>query len=281
MKRKQKIGIAVAVIVLAIAFFYTGSFKLPFAITGTNTLSLSQANLQSSNPFLSGKVWLLTFSAGGLGQSYYGKFSPSDVQSATSDQSTTTNDFTINVEYADQIWNYPIQQTSLNKPIYDISLVTWIYDPFFNPCTVNEAKSRGLSNVLWVTKPSISLTCYGIGYNSQSPVGDIQNPTLSSSYTITITTPSGSASKTLDINSGSSQGVVGNYAYASWLGNLGSGLTHPSQSAYKTAYVNGNWRVISSSNYANYISLVNQVPPSSTASLEAWITRLDNSVGNA
>lgn len=281
--KKKTIVLLITFLIAGLLFFQiqfnflNNLFNIPYAISGTSTLSLSQANLQSSNPFLSGKVWLLTFSAGGLGQSYFGKFSPSDVQSATSDQSTTTNDFTINVEYADQIWNYPIQQTSLNKPIYDIQYQKWTC---ILPTSESGAKSKtGFSSILWYGTDG--LTCWAVGYNLQSPVGNIQNPTLSSSYTITITTPSGSASKTLNINSGSSQGAVGNYAYASWLGNLGSGLTHPSQSAYKTAYVNGVWRVISSSSYNNYVSQINAVPPSSGSYRDAWVTQLQNAVINA
>ena len=237
--------------------------------------------MQSSNPYLSGKVWLLTFSSGGLGQSYFGKFSPSDVQSATSDSSTTTNDFTIDVDYADQVWNYPILQTTANKPIYDITSIKWTYIPYINSCTSSEANKRGLSNIIWIRKSSPGITCYALGYNSQNPVGNIQNPTLTSSYTITVATPSGSASNTINVNSGSTQGTIGNYAYASWLGNLGSGISHPSQSPYKTAYVNGNWRVISSSNYNNYISLVNQVPPSDEPGIEFLISQIKNAVNNA
>lgn len=285
MKKKNR-SIIVGVILVATILILLSSFrafKLPFAITGSNTLSLSQVSLQSNNPYLNGQAWLLTFTEGGLGQHYTGTFSPTDVQSATSDSSTTTKSFTISVDYADQVWNYPIQQTSMNKPIYDVQIIKWTYIPLFDPCTISEAQSRGLSTVLYVVHPlGVFNSCTGIGYNVQSPVGNIQNPTLSSSYTITLSTPDQTASKTIDINSGSGQGSIGNYAYASWLGNLGSGMTFPSQSAYKTAYVNGFWRVISSSAYNNYISQINSVPPdSSQSAIDVWTSNLLSSINNA
>src|SRR3990167_5552591 len=139
MRQKQKkliLGIAVLLAVAVLILSQTG-FDLPFAISGTNTLSLTQAQLQSSNSFLSGKVWLLTFSSGGLGQRYTGTFSPDKVQSTTSDQTTTTKDFSIDVEYSDQTCNYAIQQTSLNKPIYDIYEITWTTVPFTAPCSID------------------------------------------------------------------------------------------------------------------------------------------------
>lgn len=266
-------------ILVGVILFQSGIF--PFSIVGTSTLSLTQAQLQSNNPYLDGKTWLLTFTSGGLGQRYYGTFTPQDVQDYTSDGSTTTKTFSIDVNYDDQVWNYPIIQTSYNKPIYDIKVVKWTYVPFIDPCSSEEAKSRGLSNVLWYVKPSLSVTCYGIGYNTQSPIGNIGNPTLTSSYEIKVSTPDGTATKTIDINSGSTQGSIGDFAYAIWQGNLGSGVEFPSQSAYKTAYVNGYWRTIRSSYYNTYLNLVSQTPPSTTSSLEQWIDNLKSSVINA
>ena len=283
MRQKQKkliFGIVVLIAVAVLILSQTG-FKFPFVISGTNTLSLTQANLQSSNSYLNGKAWLLTFSSGGLGQKYTGTFSPSEVQGATSDQSTTTKDFTLDVQYSDQTCNYAIQQSSINKPIYDISSITWTYVPITSPCSIAEAQERGLSNVLYATKPSLSITCYGIGYNTQSPVGNLQNPNLESEFTINLNAGGQTASKTINTLSGTTQGQLGNFAYVSWAGNLVSGQSCPSQSSYKSAYINGNWKTISSSAYNNYISQINTVPPSTTDSLNVWISNLKNSVTQA
>src|SRR3990167_6029266 len=194
MKRKNRnifVGILLAVIILSILFL-TGNLP-SLVITGANTLSLSQANLQSSNPFLSGKVWLLTFASGGLGQSYFGTFFPSDVQSVTSDSSTTTKEFSVDVTYSDQVCQYSIISPS-RTPVYnDLERKTWIC--LLAP-SLEDAKSKsGFSNVLYygVTQ----LTCFAYGYNVKSPVGYLDSPDLDISYDIKITTPSGTATKTI------------------------------------------------------------------------------------
>ena len=283
MRQKQKkliFGIGLALFLGVLILSQTG-FDFPLAISGTNTLSLSQAQLQSSNSFLNGKAWLLTFSSGGLGQRYTGTFSPSDVQSSTSDSSTTTKPFTIDVEYSDQTCNYAIQQTSLNKPIYDIIYKTWTYVPLIDSCNFDEAKSRGIATPIWTIKPT-GITCYGIGYNSQSPVGNLQNPNLESEFTISINADGKTATKTINTLSGSTQGAVGDFAYASWLGNLVSGQSCPSQSPYKSAYVGGTWKVIDSNAYNTYKSRVESVPPTSSGdTLRIWINNLMSSVSNA
>src|SRR3990167_6478411 len=281
MRQKQKkliLGIAVLLAVAVLILSQTG-FDLPFAISGTNTLSLTQAQLQSNNNFLSGKVWLLTFSSGGLGQKYTGTFSPSDVQSTTSDSSTTTKDFTLDVQYSDQTCNYAIQQTSLNKPIYDIQEITWTSIPFTAPCNFDEAHEKGLTIVLY-TKGFL-LTCHALGYNTQSPVGNLQNPNLESEFTININAGGKTASKTINTLSESTQGAIGDFAYASWGGNLVSGQSCPSQSTYKSAYVNGNWKTISSSAYANYISQINAIPPTSESAWNIYVSNLKNAVAQS
>ncbi|MBU0893866.1 MAG: tripartite tricarboxylate transporter TctB family protein, partial [Nanoarchaeota archaeon] len=276
---KKTIVIGISIFVILIGFLAIAGLSNTLSISGVNTLSISQAQLQSSNSYLSGKAWLLTFSSGGLGQHYTGTFSPSDVQSATSDSTTTTKPFTINVDYSDQTCNYAIQQTSLNKPIYDVQEITWTSVPFVAPCNPTEAKEKGLSTVLYTQ--GFLLTCHAIGYNTQSPIGNLQNPNLESEFTISINAEGNTATKTINTLSRTTQGQIGNFAYASWLGNLVSGQSCPTQSSYKSAYVNGNWKTISSSAYNDYLSQINTIPPTSESAWNIWVSSLKNSVAQA
>ena len=258
MQKKKKNIIIGIVIVVALFFLIQSNFNLPFAI-GSSTLSLSNVDLKSSSSFFSGKAWLLTFTSGGLGQSYFGTFSPSTIQSYTSGSDTTTKTFTLDVDYQPTTCNYNIVSTGSNKPIYDIYEIKWTYIPFIDSCDVGEANSRGMSNTLWVGKGFISFKCFAIGYNSQSPIGSIENPNSGVIYTISLSVEGGpSATKTIDTLSGSTGGYVGDFAYAQWLGNLDTGKSCTSQAPYKTAYVNGIWRIIDSQNYQNYLSKVNE-----------------------
>lgn len=278
------VTIIVIVSIVALIFLAANGFNFKsLSISGTNTISLSQASLQSSNPFFSGKVWLLTFSSGGLGQRYTGTFSPNQIQSATPDSSTTTKDFTIDVQYSDQTCNYAIQQTSQNLPIYDLQIET--FSAVTHPlCTLNNAyENTGLTNIFSYGKRSFSTQCYAIGYNTQSPVGNLQNPNLESQFTINLNAGGSVASKTINTLSGTTQGAIGDFAYASWSGNLVSGQSCPSQSPYKAVYVNGIWRTTSSSDYNSYISLFNQIYSigDSASEQENWYVGMSNAISKA
>lgn len=251
-KKKKKniiIGI-VLILIFGIILSSQGFLNLPFA-TGSSILSLSQVDLQSYNNYLNGKVWLLTFVSGGLGQSYYGFFDNTKIQDGSS---YAQKDFSIDIDYSDTTCNYAIYNSASNIPIYDIQKVEWTYIPYVNPCTQSEASERGLSNVLIYGKYTNSVTCFAIGYNSKSLVGNIQNPNVGSQFTVTLDVGGNTASKTFDTLSGTRQGNIGDFAYGIWQGNLVSGQSCPSQSTYKTAYVNGIWRVIDNQNYQRYIS---------------------------
>lgn len=281
---KKKIGIKVAVIISIIVFiaFALSGFKLPLAISGTNTLSLSQASLQSSNSYLNGKVWLLTFAAGGLGQSYYGSFSPNDIQSATTDQSTSTNDFSIKVDYEDTICSYPIQNTGYQTPIYDIKKVVWNWVPFTDPCSTSEAQSRGLSNVIKVMGPTsiyqILPQCIAIGYSTQSAVGYLSSPNKGTEYTINLNVAGKTASKTINTLSGSNQGQIGDYAYAVWQGNLDSGISCQDKDPYTPINVNGVWRITKSTDYNNYLNYWNQRSSITEGNIDTWLSNMQNAI---
>lgn len=284
MNKKQKTAywiIGSVILLLALVYFSNGGF---LAVTGSNSLSLTQASLQSSNPYLSGKVWLLTFSAGGLGQSYYGTITPSQVDAFTSDSSTTTKNLQINVDYADTECLYPIQSGGLLKPIYDIELKEYYCTGLFlDDATVKS--STGLQNLLYKGKYGASFTCFGIGYNTLSQVGNFGQTNIKSSYTINLNVNGQTASKTINTLDGSTQGSIGNYAYASWAGNLVSGQSCPqtTDTLYRPAYINGQWRLINKQNYEAYVSTINQniaglIDQGDKTGITNWVNDLKNKI---
>ena len=282
MTKKQKNRIAIGIILLLIVGVFlvsSGTLKLPLAITGTSTLSLTQANLQSSNPFLDGKVWLLTFRAGSLAQRYFGTFSPSVIQSATSDSTTTTRDFSVEVNYDDQQCSYSITGTTSRKPIYDIeSIKTW--SCFFPPDEQKAREKSGLSNILFFGK-YLGLECFAIGYNTRSLVGNLNSPDIESEFEITINAAGQTASKRINTLSGTTQGSIGNFAYAVWQGNLVSGKSCPDKDPFVPIYVNGNWRIGNTDAYNEYRSLVSISPSPNRDEQDIWMSNLRNSITRA
>lgn len=276
-KRNRNRNIAIVIIlIVALILVQSQTNIFPLSISGTSTLSLQQAQLQSSNPFLDGKVWLLTFRAGGLGQSYFGSFSPSAVQSATSDSSTTTKTFTIEVEYKDQQCSYPITSTSSNKPLYEMQRGTWSCLTF--PSQQRAQEKTGISNVLWFGKYPSSVTCFGIGYNQKSPVGNINSPDIESEFEITVNAGGNIDRRTINTLSGSTQGSIGDASYAVWQGNLVSGKSCPDKDPFVPIYVNGIWRMGDSNSYSDYRSLISIGPPSDRSSQDIWFNGVINSV---
>ncbi len=282
MKKKQKNILIVSIIVLSILILgILGSTgKLPFAVSGSNTLSISQASLTSSNPYLNGKVWILTFSAGGLGQSYSGTITPSDIDSKTSDSTTTTKNLNINVVYENTECQYPIQSAGLLKPIYDI--IYKEYSCFFSPSESSAKKDSGLTNILYFGKYS-GLTCFVFGYNTQSIVGNLGQTNVNAPFTINLEVDGKNAIKRIDTLTGSNQGAIGDYAYAIWGGNLVSGVSCPqtTNNLYVPIYVNGNWRLGSKQSYDTYVSLINNAPTTSKDSNTILYNNLKKAISNA
>ena len=275
MNKKQKnIGIIVLILIgiLAVAFFGNGG-KLPFAVSGTSALSLSNVDLQSNNAFLNGQAWLLTFSAGGLGQSYYGTFSPSQIKD--SDGTQATNPFTISVDYADETCQYPISNTGSYTPIYkNLQYKSW-YCLYPSSNIQDYITSSGFGSVILYGGQSWSpFTCFAVGTSTQDQLGEFSQTNVNQPYTISLNVNGQTATKTIDPLQGSGQGALGTFAYASWNGNLVSGAGCPNSADYQPAYVNGNWIVVKKQNYQDYLSVLNNYPTGNPTSqtIQAWVT---------
>lgn len=276
------IGMISLIAILAFIFFIAPSLNINFLdIAGVNTLSLSQANFQSNNPLLNGQVWILTFTEGSLAQHYFGTFSPSDISSLTGGTTTTTQPFSIGVDFQSETCNYPIQSASYSTPIYEDLQIQQFSCPNTQQLpTVQQGKqSTGLATVLYAVRtPDSPTNCYAIGYNVYSPVGSINTPSVDSNYQITITTPTGSAVKSIDTSTGSGQGAIGDFAYAAWNGNLVSGQSCPGTSNYVPIYKSSSWILGSQNAYNNYISLINSPQVSSSASLSTWLSQVKTAI---
>lgn len=252
------LGIILVLLSVGAVLYFSGNLPVQ-SITGFSTLSLQQAELRSSSPYFSGKAWILTVRQGGLGQTAEGTFSPSDIQSKTTDEATTKKDFTVNVDYADQQCVYPIQKAGQFEPIKKWNTQTWTYIPFKDPCDLNEASARGVNNIRYVVKPSGSLTCYAVYWTEKSEMGIYGNTDLRAKMTVNIEAGDRSGSKELDTE-GSTQGAISDFAYVIWQGNLDTGksCSYTTDMPYKPAYKNGRWTNVDKQKYDLYVAKYNE-----------------------
>src|SRR3990167_3526454 len=267
MKSKSSIVLFTLVFIIIIGLisaYFILKPEIPQTITGSSTLSISEANLESNGPYLTGKQWILTFTQGRLGQTYFGDFQPREIEQKTPDGSRPTHDFTITVNYDKQQCVYPIGQTNLHKPVYELDYTSWTYVPLIDPCNEAEATSRGYG--LDKTKLDDGFTfptvqgafppkCYQVYWKEKSPIGSFGNTDLRARMNINVEAEEKSGSISLDTE-GSTKGPISDFAYAVWQGNLVSGQTcsYTTDNPFKTAYVGGRWRVISENKYSTYLN---------------------------
>jgi len=250
------IGILIGLIVIISSILaLTGNLNF-LSIIGSSTLSLSKVDLKSSFSQLNGQAWMLTFSAGGLGQSYYGSF---DAEEIEDEGTTATKGFTINVEYGEQTCNYDITSSNTKMPIYDdLKMATWFCLGTISEEDATEQfeKKYGSGYVTYWGRDSIldgSINnCWVVGSPTYSTVGSFESPDLDNEYTITLNIDGNKVSKTINSLSGSSQGKIGDYAYAVWNGNLVSGASCPDKDPYLPIYSGGKWIVGDADYYDDY-----------------------------
>lgn len=258
MQKKQQIYLIASILsILLIAgiMFYLynhGSFSF-LSISGASTLSLQKVDLQSNFAPLNGKAWLLTFTSGKLGQSYYGSFDSDEVVDG---ESTATKDFSISVEYEDQSCSYDIVQSSssVNLPIYnELKMITW---NCLSIPSLSDAQSKfGSGKILSYGKDSSFVginSCYAVGSATQSPIGVFSSPDVEAEYTVSIDVGGKIATKKLSTSSGSNKGMLGDFAYVVDNGGLVSGQSCPDKDPYIAYYYNGRWYIGNSEDYKDY-----------------------------
>ena len=228
------------------------------SVFGSSTLSLDKVTLKSNFAQLNGEAWMLTFRAGGLGQSYYGSFDADEVED---DEKTATNDFSIDVEYEDQICNYDLAKSGSSKPIYNDLKMKTFFCVTQGGLSDEVDKISGFVLASGIDSPFSHPTspCWIVYSPTQSTVGFFGSPDLESEYTITIDVDGDEVSKTINSLSSSSQGMIGDYAYAVWQGNLVSGKSCPDKDPYIGYYYNGKWRIGDSEDYDDYKGYLSDV----------------------
>ena len=266
-KTQRNIIIGVIIILIILILIANGNIKLLLAVTGANTLSLSQASLTSSNPYLSGKAWLLTFNVGGLGQSYNGTITPSDIESKTSGDLRTTKTLKITVDNFNQQCIYPIQNAGQTKAIYDLQYKTWTCA--FVPSETDAKSKSGLGILLYYGKYGIpdAFTCFSVGYNNAYQTAILGQVNVQSKYRVNLDVDGNIAYRDFDTLTGSTQGSIGNYAYGVWdfSGVTGQSCPYSLQNPYIPIDKNGKWILVNKQAYDNYVSnLNNPSSPDST-----------------
>ena len=261
-RSKKIIGIIAAVFMLLIVAG-TGIFLfVEESGFGASTLSLSEADLRSDIEFFNGKAFILTFTQGRLGQYYEGVFSPDDISDKLKGDTKTGNGFKLTVEYEDQNCIYRIKKDENTPRIQTVDVIEWeetsIYSTFRDCEEQAPGKAEGKEIVRagiyesWL--PWSDDICYAVVKTTGHPVGFLENPDLQVKSVLSLDIDD-EAKETLNIDSlDKTQGYLGDIAYGVWQGNLNTGLQCDSQSPYLAAYVDGKWRVISSSKYVEYKS---------------------------
>jgi len=257
MAKKNKVIIPLIILILIIsvaAFFAVRTQTTGF---GTSLLSLTQANLDSSNPYLSGQAWVYTFRQGGLAQHAYGTVTPSNVESITHDEKPEKN-FRIDTYYENQECVYPISVNYDEPKVYKLAVCEWT--GVTTAWTPESYFREKLKEKCGSSKPfgiygqySFSTTCFSTYIAEESTVGYFGNTDIRTQMRIDVKAGDETSSISLD-SEGSTQGKVGNFAYAIWQGNLDTGKSckYTTDMPFKPIYVSGYWRTASKALYEEY-----------------------------
>ena len=264
MKKKKKYTILFILLLLVIFVGGFFLFERGTGISGTSVLSLSQVDLESSYSNLDGKVWVYTFTQGGLGQQAKFTVSPDKASQEHSGKESPENQFTFSVNYDKQQCEYPTKIHSYSTSyhdgqIYDVKLVE--YGRAFSCDTSTsklEQECAGWTPLLFYSDSGFKTGCNVIcGLRRTGQVGRLENPQINSEFTITVSSDTrGDDGKTSYSTSFSTtkntKGEVGEHTYIIWNGNLNTGKQCKDQNPYLPIYRNGKWQLVSSNAYDDY-----------------------------
>ena len=251
----KKIIFSILGVILLVGVLFAVSYFVPAireTVYGSSLMSLQQVELQSSSSYFSGKSWVYTFRAGGLGQNAYGY-----VSTAVADQMNTgverpKENLRIDTAY-DQSCNYKIRQSS-KTPVYEFSLKSWT--DYVGGCDSADITAK-CPNSIGYWKPSLSTTCYCIDKKQIiNNIGYIDNPEVRTKIDITVTVK-GIIDKLSMDTSKSIQGAVGSNVYAVWQGNLDTGQSCSSPFEVLPIYTSNGWVLSDQNRYTDYINNYN------------------------
>lgn len=242
-KKKQNIVIGIVLAIALILVLSQTGFK-PFAV-GFSTLSLSQININSNDPFVGGQAWFLTVSQNGAGQS-------ATLTDKISDAEKSSDVFTLTTNIDEHFVQYPIRNE--NKKIREVTFTTtkfkWGGTAGCNPDYWTNYFAAGkvplISNV-WCYKFSTS----GIR-------GSIGSGNVNFKSTINVQGSGGSDSCTIS-NIGSTSCLSNNgKVHAQWVGSLVSGQAIPNAANDRKVAIfdtsRNGWKIGSQNTLDNYLS---------------------------
>lgn len=275
MKQKMKTRarlITVLVILVAIAGYFT------FSIAGTSTMSLSQADLESSYGPLDGEqVWVYTFSVGRLGQLLKGRVTPDDVGDEYSGGELPEETFELDVTVDQQYCQYDVHVNQNAEPIYDLFLTDdYLWVGGESRCaSYNDCGGGASLGYLWTGGGAGH--CYTMcGTKKTGAIGEYDSPDVSSHFIITTEVDGENYEKSFNTVDGSVKGPVGPNTYVVWQGNLDSGKSCPDKDPHTPIYYQGRWRNVDTDAYQRYLNAFDSATtPDSGVSREVLQERVD------
>ena len=259
MKKNKKIilfaVIFLALIISAVMFIQ----PVQQTVVGSSLLSLDQVDLRSSYSPLDGKVWVYTFTQGGLGQYATGSVSPAEASNEYNGKESPEEDFEMRITYDAQECKYPIKIDSVSTPTFDgqiytnLRLVEWNQ---FGACDFygEQRCNSGETPLLYYSRSDLGGKCNVIcGTRRTGALGRLENPTVSSDFTVNVQADGDSYSRSFS-TMGQTKGEVGSHAYIIWNGNYNTGKQCQDKDPYMPIYRSGSWYLGSTSDYQKYIT---------------------------
>jgi len=222
---------------------------------GFTTLSISKAKFTSKDPFFNGKAWVVTIAPGGMAQHLYGTFTPEEIYEKSGKR--PLKKFTLDITYHKQVAEYPIRIDYTSEPLYSLSYHEWTC--FWTPsgsdaqahCGYDWKYAGKYSGAPW---DPVSHICFCIAEHKEaSHMGYLDNPDVHWKVTFKLCIEGeGCVEKTFDSKNEIS-GKIGDIAYVTW-DFSGIRRALPSKEPYKAIYRKGNWYLISTAKYNQYLS---------------------------
>lgn len=264
MKKNNKIWLfsGLMIVLMVTGYFF---FIRETTVFGSTVLSLDQIDLKSSYSPLDGKVWVYTFVQGGLGQYAQYTVNPSEVSEKFSGDELPEESFYFKVNYLEQHCEYPIKTETVSTVYFDGQLREWKLEQYGRilSCDTSQDKWEQECGVGWRPELFYSDVGFSEGCNivcskkDSGAIGRMDNPQINNKFEIIVESKNERYSKIFETQ-GESKGLLDDNApvYISWDGNLNTGKQCPDQAPFKTAYMDGKWKIIDESDYDNYVDEV-------------------------
>ncbi len=260
MKKKNLIYIALILLtVLTLGVIFISPIRQ--TVVGSTTLALTQVDLRSSYAPLDGKVWVYTFSQGGLGQYAVGTVDSEDASDRYSGDESPEEDFEMRVTYDKQECQYPIKLDSVSTPYFNGQIYSSLRLVEFTGINVNACikpdKCGADEPMMYYYE--VPLRCNVVcGTRRTGNIGRLENPSINSQFTVNVQADGDSDSETFQ-TLGETKGAVGSHTYVTWDGNFNTGKQCQDKDPYIPIYRSGSWYLGSSNDYDTYSDLMDDL----------------------